>query len=80
MRLDGRLIQRARRLARTKTKKSIVNKPLETSMRAGGRKGILCHFASGIWKGDLKSMRQNRVLPSVKGSGRRPAGGGRNAR
>jgi len=80
MRLDERLIRRAQRLTRTKTKKAVVRKALQTPVRAEGRNGILRHFASGIWKGDLNSMRQSRVFPSVKGPGRRPAGGGRNGR
>ena len=30
-------------------------------VRSESRKGILRHYGSGIWKGDLKAMRRNRA-------------------
>jgi len=31
----------------------------EKLVRSESRKGILCHYGSGIWKGDVKAMRRN---------------------
>lgn len=59
--LDDRLIRRARRLSGLRTKKAIVHKALETFVRTETRKGILRYYGSGIWAGDLKSMRRSRV-------------------
>jgi len=59
--LDEGLIRKARRLTRLKTKRKIVHKALELLVRSESRKAILRYFGSGIWKGDLKSSRKNRV-------------------
>jgi Arc/MetJ family transcription regulator len=59
--LDDELVQKARKLTRLKTKKEIVGKALELLVRSENRKNILHYYASGIWKGDLKKMRRNRV-------------------
>jgi Arc/MetJ family transcription regulator len=59
--LDDKLIQKARKLTRLKTKREIVGKALELLVRSESRKGILRYRGSGIWKGDLKAMRRNRV-------------------
>ena len=59
--LDERLIRRARRLSGLKTKKAIVHRALERFVLTEDRKGILEYFGSGIWKGDLKSMRRDRL-------------------
>jgi len=59
--LDDRLIRRARRLSGLKTKKAIVHKALERFVLTEDRKGILEYFGSGIWQGDLKAMRRNRL-------------------
>ena len=50
-----------RKLTRLKTKREIVDKALELLVRSESRKGILRHFGTGIWKGDLKAMRRNRA-------------------
>lgn len=60
--IDDRLIRRARRLTGLKTKKAVVHRALETLLRTEDRKGILRYYGSGIWKGDLKTMRRSRVL------------------
>lgn len=44
------------------------------------RKGILSYYGSGIWQGDLKAMRRNRVHRSVKGAGKLRGGAGRSER
>jgi Arc/MetJ family transcription regulator len=59
--LDDELVQKARKLTRLKTKREIVGKALELLVRSENRKNILRYYASGIWKGDLKRMRRNRV-------------------
>jgi Arc/MetJ family transcription regulator len=55
------LIRKARKLTRLKTKREIVEKALELLVRSETRKGILRYYGSGIWKGDLKASRKNRV-------------------
>jgi Arc/MetJ family transcription regulator len=59
--LDDELVRRARKLTRLKTKRAIVNKALELLVRSESRKGILRYFGSGIWKGDPKRLRRNRI-------------------
>jgi Arc/MetJ family transcription regulator len=49
-----------RKLTRLKTKREIVDAALELLVRSESRKGILRHYGTGIWKGDLKAMRRNR--------------------
>ena len=59
--IDDVLIRKARRLTRLKTKRQIVDKALELLVRSESRKGILRYYGSGIWKGDLRASRRNRV-------------------
>ena len=59
--IDEGLIRKARKLTRLKTKRQIVDKALELLVRSESRKGILRFYGSGIWKGDLKALRRNRV-------------------
>ena len=59
--LDERLIRKARKLTRLKTKRQIVDKALELLVRSESRKGILQYYGSGVWKGDLRASRRNRV-------------------
>jgi Arc/MetJ family transcription regulator len=59
--LDDRLIRKARRLTRLKTKRAIVDRALELLVKAESRKGILRYYGSGIWKGDLRAARRNRA-------------------
>jgi Arc/MetJ family transcription regulator len=59
--LDEELVRKARKLTRLKTKRAIVDKALELLVRTESRKGILRYYGSGIWKGDLRRMRRNRV-------------------
>ncbi len=59
--IDETLIRKARKLTRLKTKRQIVDKALELLVRSESRKGILRYYSSGIWKGDLKVARRNRV-------------------
>jgi Arc/MetJ family transcription regulator len=59
--LDDTLMRKARKLTRLKTKREIVEKALELLVRTESRKGILQYFGSGIWEGNLKASRRNRV-------------------
>ena len=59
--IDDGLIRKARRLTRLKTKRQIVDKALELLVRSESRKGVLRYYGSGIWKGDLRASRSNRV-------------------
>ena len=58
--IDDKLVSKARKLTRLKTKREIVDKALELLVRSESRKGILRYHGSGIWKGELKAMRRNR--------------------
>lgn len=59
--LNEDLIRKARRLTQLKTKREIVDRALELLVRFETRKGMLAYYRSGVWRGDLKSMRRNRV-------------------
>lgn len=59
--IDESLIRKARKLTRLKTKREIVNRALALLVRSEDRKGILHYQASGIWKGDYKAARRNRI-------------------
>jgi predicted nucleic acid-binding protein/Arc/MetJ family transcription regulator len=63
--IDDRLIREARKLTGLKTKRELVNRALELLVRMEARKGILRYRGSGIWKGDLKASRRNRVWSLV---------------
>jgi Arc/MetJ family transcription regulator len=59
--IDDALIRKARKLTKLKTKRRIVHEALELLVRSEARKGILRYYGSGIWKGDRKATRRNRV-------------------
>jgi Arc/MetJ family transcription regulator len=59
--IDETLVRKARKLTRLKTKRQIVAKALELLVRSESRKGVLRYYGSGIWQGDLKGLRRNRV-------------------
>ena len=59
--IDDRLLSQARKLTRLRTKRDIVNRALEVLVQSEARKGILRFRGSGIWEGNLKTMRRNRV-------------------
>ncbi len=58
--IDENLIRKARKLTRLKTKREIIDVALKLLVRSESRKGILQHYGTGNWKGDLKAMRRNR--------------------
>ena len=59
--IDDALMRKARKLTRLKTKRQIVDKALDLLVRSENRKGILRYYGTGVWKGDLKASRRNRV-------------------
>ena len=59
--IDEGLIRKARKLTRLKTKREIVDRALELLVRSEDRKSILHYHGSGIWKGNYKLARRNRV-------------------
>ena len=59
--LDEGMIRKARKLTRLKTKRQIVDKALKLLVRSESRKGVLRYYGSGVWKGDLRASRRNRV-------------------
>jgi len=59
--IDESLVSKARRLTRLKTKREIVGRALELLVRSETRKGMLRYYGHGIWHGDLKAARRNRV-------------------
>jgi Arc/MetJ family transcription regulator len=59
--IDDELVRKARKLTRLKTKRAIVDEALQLLVRSETRKGILRYYGTGIWKGDLKTMRRNRA-------------------
>jgi Arc/MetJ family transcription regulator len=59
--INEELIRKARKLTRLKTKRQIVDKALELFVRSETRKGILRYYGSGVWQGDLRTSRRNRV-------------------
>ena len=59
--LDDAFVLKARKLTRLKTKREIVDRALELLVRSESRKGILRFYGSGVWKGNLKAARRNRV-------------------
>jgi Arc/MetJ family transcription regulator len=59
--INESLIRKARKLTRLRTKRQIVDRALDLLVRSESRKGILKYYGSGIWQGDLKISRRNRV-------------------
>lgn len=59
--IDEKLIVKARKLTRLKTKREIVDKALALLVRYETRKGLLRYYGTAIWQGDLASSRRNRI-------------------
>lgn len=59
--IDDELIQAARKVTRLKTKRQIVDRALDLLVRCETRKKLLTYYGSGIWKGDLRASRRNRI-------------------
>lgn len=58
--IDEKLIRRARKLTRLKTKREIVDRALDLLVRSEDRKSMLRYHGSGFWKGNHKAARRNR--------------------
>ncbi len=65
--IDESLVRKARKLTRLKTKREIVDAALRLLVRSESGKGILRHYGTGIWKGDLKAMRSRSTVRESKG-------------
>lgn len=61
IKLDDKLIRKAAKLTNLKTKRHLVHKKLDSQVKAEERKAMLRYYGSGIWQGDHKAMRKNRV-------------------
>ncbi len=59
--IDDDRIREVRKLTRLKTKREIIDKALEVFVQIEKRKGILRYSGSGLWTGDLRKSRKNRV-------------------
>jgi Arc/MetJ family transcription regulator len=59
--INETLIRKAKKLTRLNTKREIVDRALELLVRSEDRKSILHYHGSGIWKGNYKLARRNRV-------------------
>ena len=59
--INDQLAQEARKLTGLTTKRAIVERALELLVRTEKRKGLLRYYGQGVWKGDLRAMRRNRV-------------------
>jgi Arc/MetJ family transcription regulator len=59
--IDEGLVRKPRKLTGFETKRKIVDRALELLVCSESRKAILLYYGSGIWKGDFKASRRNRV-------------------
>ena len=59
--INDQLAQEAQKLTGLQTKRAVVDRALELLVRTEKRKGLLRYYGSGVWKGDLRAMRRNRV-------------------
>lgn len=59
--IDETLVKKARKFTGVKTKREIVDAALELLVLSESRKGILRYYGTGIWKGDPRAMRRNRM-------------------
>ena len=59
--INDDLLKKAQKLTRLKTKRQIVDRALDLLVRSEMRKGLLRYYGTGIWKGDLRASRRNRV-------------------
>jgi Arc/MetJ family transcription regulator len=59
--INEQLAQEAQKLTGLKTKRAIVDRALDLLVRTEKRKGLLRFYGRGVWKGDLRAMRRNRV-------------------
>ena len=58
--IDDVLVKKAMNLTKISTKRAVIHKALEELVKSNIRKGMLKHFDSGIWEGNLKEMRAMR--------------------
>lgn len=56
--IDNRLMQEAKKIGKTKTKKEIVDLALKTYIKVNQRKNLLKLFGKIKWEGNLNQMRK----------------------
>ena len=56
--IDNRLMQEAKKIGKTKTKKEIVDLALKTYIKVNQRKNLLKLFGKVKWEGNLNQMRK----------------------
>ena len=61
--LDGELLDKARKAAGSKTYSEVVNLALRELLRRKTFAGIDSYADSGVWEGDLREMRGDRIVP-----------------
>ncbi len=59
--INDQLAREAQKLTGLKTKRAIVDRALELLVRTEKRKCLLVYYSRGVWKGDSRAMRRNRV-------------------
>jgi len=59
--INDQLAREAQKLTGLRTKRAVVDRALELLVRTERRKGLLAYYGRGVWKGDLRAMRRNRV-------------------
>lgn len=59
--INDQLAREAQKLTGLKTKRAIVDRALALLVWTEKRKGLLRYYGRGVWKGDLRAMRRNRV-------------------
>jgi hypothetical protein len=60
--LDGELLEQATRVLGTKTYSAAVNAALEEVIRLRKLQSLTSFFGTGIWKGELTAMREDRSI------------------
>jgi hypothetical protein len=64
--LDERLLDEATRVLGAKTYSGAVNTALEEVIRLKKIRGVSQFFGSGIWRGDLAEMREDKPRPKLR--------------
>lgn len=64
--LDEELLKTATRLLGAKTYSATVNEALKEMIRTLNAQGVREFFGTGIWKGDLSTMREDAPIKASK--------------
>ncbi|MBF0441200.1 MAG: type II toxin-antitoxin system VapB family antitoxin [Oligoflexales bacterium] len=69
--VDEKLLKQAKRLLETDTYSATVNLALQEVIKSHNIKQIADLFGSGIWSGELSTMREDKSPPKTKKSKRK---------